>query len=74
MLSSEFVFLLIVLCIGFLLIVYPNILKEGFEAGMSGVRCGIDLPTCNVGLQCMNGFCGSPMKPYLMANQLPVYP
>ena len=47
---------------------------EGFTSGMPGVRCGVDLPTCNTGLQCFNGFCNSPVKPSLLANQLPVYP
>jgi hypothetical protein len=48
--------------------------SEGFTAGMPGIRCGVDLPTCNPGLQCFNGFCSSPVKPSLLANQLPVYP
>jgi hypothetical protein len=74
MLSSEFLFLLIVLFIGFSLVVYSNIINEGFQSGMPGVRCGVDLPTCRVGLQCMNGFCGSPQYPPLLKNELPVYP
>ena len=74
MISSEFVFLLIVLFLGFALFVYPNIMNEGFTAGMPGVRCGVDLPTCKVGLQCMNGFCNYPMQPTLSKNELPVYP
>jgi len=74
MLSSEFIFLLIVLFAGFFLVIYPDIMNEGFKSGMPGVRCGVDLPTCNVGLQCMNGFCGSPSQPPLLNNQLPVYP
>jgi len=48
--------------------------SEGFTVGMPGVRCGVDLPTCKEGLQCFNGFCSSPVKPALLANQLPVYP
>jgi hypothetical protein len=74
MLSSEFLFLLIVLFIGFSLVVYSNIINEGFQSGMPGVRCGVDLPTCRFGLQCMNGFCGSPQQPPLLKNELPVYP
>jgi len=49
-------------------------LKEGFEAGVPAVRCGVDLPTCAVGKQCMNGFCGYPSAPALPPNQLPVFP
>lgn len=70
---SEFVFLLLVLLFGYVLIVGPS-LNEGFQAGMPGVRCGVDLPTCQYGLQCVNGFCGSPKQPSLPSNELPVYP
>jgi len=48
--------------------------KEGFKAGMPGIRCGVDLPTCQPGLQCMNGFCEKPSMPALPKNELPVYP
>ena len=70
---SEIVFLLLVLFFGFFLIVAPS-LNEGFEAGMPGVRCGVDLPTCQLGLQCVNGFCASARQPALPLNELPVYP
>jgi hypothetical protein len=69
---SEVVFLLLVLFVGFFLIVAPS--YEGFQAGMPGVRCGVDLPTCQYGLQCINGFCGAPKQPPLPLNELPVYP
>jgi hypothetical protein len=71
--SCEIVFLLLVLLIGFFLIVVPS-LKEGFQAGMPGVRCGVDLPTCDLGLQCINGFCNTAKQPELLPNELPVYP
>lgn len=48
--------------------------REGFNAGMPGIRCGVDLPTCHPGLRCMNGFCESPSVPSLPKNELPVYP
>ena len=48
--------------------------KEGFQAGLPGRRCGVDLPTCPMDLQCMNGFCEKPSAPPLLKNQLPVYP
>lgn len=48
--------------------------REGFRAGMPGIRCGVDLPTCSVGLQCMNGFCEKALPPALLKNELPVYP
>ena len=47
---------------------------EGFQAGLPGIRCGVDLNTCGSGTQCQNGFCGNTNKPALLANQLPVYP
>ena len=49
---------------------------EGFlaSAGQPAVRCGVDLPTCAVGTQCINGFCGVPKPSNLPANELPVYP
>lgn len=74
MISSEVLFLLLVLFLGFVLCIYPNIINDGFTGGTPGVRCGVDLPTCKVGLQCMNGFCNYPMKPTLLKNELPVYP
>jgi len=49
-------------------------MKEGFQAGIPGVRCGVDLPSCSSDSQCMNGFCGNPSAPLLPKNQLPVYP
>jgi len=47
---------------------------EGFTAGHPGVRCGVGLPTCVPGTQCINGFCAKPDIPPLPANELPVYP
>ena len=71
--SIELIFIGI---IGFALVLLglKNYSSEGFTAGMPGVRCGVDLPICNPGSQCFNGFCNSPVKPALLANQLPVYP
>lgn len=48
--------------------------REGFKAGMPGIRCGVDLPTCPHGLQCMNAFCEKPVVPVLPKNELHVYP
>ena len=70
----EIIFLVIVLVAGFFLFIYPAYFDEGFTSGMSGIRCGVDLPICPPGLQCMNGFCGSSSQPPLLQNQLPVYP
>lgn len=49
---------------------------EGFVniPGTAGVRCGVDLPTCASGTQCMNGFCVNYKRPTLTPNELPVYP
>ena len=48
--------------------------REGFQAGLPGIRCGVDLPKCSTGFQCMNGFCVRPVLPALQRNQLPVFP
>ena len=49
--------------------------REGFlQPGKAGVRCGVDLPTCSVGTQCLNGFCSTVEIPPVIPNQLPVYP
>jgi hypothetical protein len=48
--------------------------REGFKAGMPGIRCGVDLPRCNSALQCLNGFCEGTQQPQLPRNQLPVFP
>ena len=65
--------LLVVIGIGLVLLGMSGF-REGFKAGMPGIRCGVDLPTCNPGLQCMNGFCENPSMPALPRNELPVYP
>ena len=50
--------------------------REGFlnAQGTPAIRCGVDLPTCAVGTQCLNGFCSGTAKPALLANQLAVFP
>jgi len=65
--------IILIIGIGLVLLGFSGF-KEGFKAGMPGIRCGVDLPTCNPGLQCMNGFCESPSAPPLPRNELPVYP
>jgi hypothetical protein len=72
MFSMEFTFIVLALAIGYVL--YNYFKKEGFQAGMAAVRCGVDLPTCHPGLQCFNGFCSRSSVPVLPANELPVYP
>ena len=67
----------LVLFFGFVLLITAIVLcynSEGFQAGMPGIRCGVDLPGCSNTKQCLNGFCSSTNKPALLANQLPVYP
>lgn len=64
--------------VGAILAVFMGI-NERFEGfvnvpGTPGTRCGVDLPTCPVGTQCMNGFCVNSQMPKLTPNQLPVYP
>jgi hypothetical protein len=65
--------IILVIGFGFILLGISGF-REGFKAGMPGIRCGVDLPTCSLGLQCMNGFCENPSMPPLLTNQLPVYP
>jgi hypothetical protein len=67
----------LLLIIGFALLLTVMVLcynSEGFQAGMPGIRCGVDLPGCSNTKQCLNGFCSSTNKPALLANELPVYP
>jgi hypothetical protein len=65
--------IILVIGLGFVLLGISGF-REGFKAGMPGIRCGVDLPTCSLGLQCMNGFCENPSMPPLLRNELPVYP
>jgi hypothetical protein len=65
--------IILVIGFGFILLGISGF-REGFKAGMPGIRCGVDLPTCSLGLQCMNGFCENPSMPALPRNELPVYP
>ena len=71
--STLFVFMIGLVAIVFL---HAGILRihEGFKAGEAGIRCGVDLPTCAGGTQCLNGFCQRMDIPPLQTNQLPVYP
>lgn len=49
--------------------------REGFlQPGTPGVRCGVDLPTCSMGKQCLNGFCSAVDTAHLPPNELRVYP
>ena len=57
-----------------ILLGHAFIMREGFQAGLAGVRCGVDLATCSVGTKCLNGFCQNTDVPRLPANDLPVYP
>jgi hypothetical protein len=70
-LTQIILILSILLIIG---IVISRIVKEGFQAGMPGIRCGVDLPHCSNPLQCVNGFCDKLQQPRLIPNQVPVFP
>jgi hypothetical protein len=69
----HYALLLVIIGIGVILLSLSGF-REGFRAGMPGIRCGVDLPTCSLGLQCMNGFCEKALAPALLKNELPVYP
>jgi len=67
--------IVIIFLIGlFLMLLGISGFREGFKSGMPGIRCGVDLPTCSLGLQCLNGFCEKALAPALPKNELPVYP
>jgi hypothetical protein len=70
---SHYALIILVIGIGLVLLGFSGY-REGFKAGMPGIRCGVDLPTCSLGFQCMNGFCEKPSVPALGKNELPVYP
>ena len=75
---SEYMVYVLFIGFGILLVglsgIYSRKAYEGFLAGQPGIRCGIDLPTCRVGKQCINGFCGAAIIPVLPPNELHVYP
>ena len=54
--------------------------KESFSGGFpvdakrSDERCGVDLPSCEEGTRCINGFCRSTEIKPLPKTGLPVYP
>jgi hypothetical protein len=70
-LTQIILILSILLIIG---IVISRIAKEGFQAGLPGIRCGVDLPLCSNPSKCVNGFCEKLVQPKLTPNQLPVFP
>jgi hypothetical protein len=46
--------------------------EEGF---VDQGRCGVDLPSCNDGLRCINGYCKSDVPPELpVMSDLPIMP
>ena len=72
--NSWILFVVYIVGLGLVLFVFTKMSREGFQAGMPGVRCGVDLPTCRFGLQCMNGFCKKTSLQQVLPNELPVYP
>ncbi|NDG31972.1 hypothetical protein EB118_18100 [bacterium] len=60
-------------------LIYPNTSQqEGFMPTtviLSNRRCGVDLPSCLEGEQCINGYCASTVPPKLLdVTDLPVRP
>lgn len=57
--NSDFVILLAVLAVlGGILLVYSSPITQGFVNPPSGPQpCGVDMPPCDVGKKCINGFC-----------------
>jgi hypothetical protein len=66
--------IVIALIIVILYCTYNNI--DGFIDGFVDTkRCGVDLPSCPVGLRCMNGYCKSDIAPVLPHfSDLPLTP
>ena len=66
--------IVIALIIVILYCTYNNI--DGFIDGfVDAKRCGVDLPSCPVGLRCMNGYCKSDITPVLPHfSDLPLTP
>ncbi len=64
-------FILITVVMLIYLYKYPKA-SEGFvDVG----RCGVDMPSCQNGLRCMNGYCKSDVPPQLPPlSDLPVRP
>ena len=69
--STLFILLVGVCCI---LLLNAGFRSEGFKSGEPGIRCGVDMPNCPDGLQCLNGFCQKAVAPQLLDNELPVFP
>jgi hypothetical protein len=72
--NSWLMFYIIAIGVAAILLGLSGFQFEGFQAGMPGKRCGVDMPSCREGTTCMNGFCQSPAVPTLPANTLSVYP
>jgi len=78
---SAFWFITIVIAVLFFLhaMVYPNTSQqEGFmphTVQLSNRRCGVDLPSCIDGEQCLNGYCSSTEPPkWPEITDLPIRP
>ena len=64
---------LVLVVIAVLLQCAPN-QAEGFVP-IDGPRCGVNLPPCEFGYQCMNGYCGKATPPRLPEkSDLPIFP
>lgn len=73
---TQMMLCLFIIGVGAIVMAYTGLVeREGFlnAPGTPAVRCGVDLPTCVVGTQCVNGFCSGTAAPALLANQLPVF-
>ena len=64
----------VLIVIAVILLALSGFVREGFQVGMSSVRCGVDLPDCQGGQFCINAQCMDAAVPRLPRNELPVFP
>jgi hypothetical protein len=76
MVKPRFTDLLVLILVGFILLVADRYLRiEGFTDTPCGVyKLGLDHPSCESKLRCINGFCGTDILPALKPTGLPVFP
>jgi hypothetical protein len=64
--------LLLVFALGLVVLYFRSGIEEGF---MGGLRCGVDMPPCDPGLKCINGFCAATdPKPVREKDPVPLLP
>lgn len=68
---------LVLIFVGVALVVanrYLTLSYEGFLNSCGVYKIGLDKPSCETELRCINGFCKSDIPPPLKPTDLPVFP